>query len=364
MIRSNPLWQRLILTAGWALCGLLVLSAIPGSPNSTINPPLKVESKAPGTRTVLRTKPIESIRVGERVFALNPDREDVEFDEPEPDSTWFVIEAKLIRENGKVLYTTLLRPDWWLEDEYDDETKKVWLDLPELGVVGDADVISISSGPQIESGEGKVVTATFKHQPTVGLIDLITEIDSIGVTTNHPFWSIAKGQFVEAGSLNVHDYILSAESRPVQILSIKTRSEDEWVYNIEVNQEHVYAVGHEGLIVHNTYLYWSLVKGSLEYVGIAKNFTRRAAQHALNGRTIVKIPGVGNVNRRVARLIEDYMIRKYGRKGIDPGGVLSNRIRSIAPHKLSDVKKYTPAMKKEAEDILKRIGEWTPKITF
>jgi len=39
----------------------------------------------------------------------------------------------------------------------------LWLDMPEMGVEGEALVEAIDDAPEIETGFGRVITATFAH---------------------------------------------------------------------------------------------------------------------------------------------------------------------------------------------------------
>ena len=64
--------------------------------------------------------------------------------------------------------------------------------LPEMGAVGTAVLTGIEPCPPIPPAKGQVVTATFHHPPATRLLDVYFEgePDPIGVTENHPFWSV------------------------------------------------------------------------------------------------------------------------------------------------------------------------------
>ena len=85
----------------------------------------------------------------------------------------------------------LLRDCAWLEDNHAYVGGTVWLNMPEMGVEGLAEVLAIEPCPPLEEGEGRLVTGTFRH--TSGEVyDLKLESESkpIGVTATHPFWSL------------------------------------------------------------------------------------------------------------------------------------------------------------------------------
>ena len=108
--------------------------------------------------------------------------------------------------------------------------------------------------PEIEAGTGEVVTGTFKHSSGDILdIQIESEPKPIGTTGNHPWWSEERQKFVEASELKPGETLRTASGKLTQIISITPRANAETVYNLEVNREHVYYVGENGLLVHNTY---------------------------------------------------------------------------------------------------------------
>ncbi|MCS7017372.1 MAG: Hint domain-containing protein [Gemmatales bacterium] len=139
----------------------------------------------------------------------------------------------------------------WIEDEFDPETNTIELDLPELGAEGTAKVLRIGPCPPIASGPGHVVTATFKHEPDGELLTVVVGNDEIGCTANHPFWSEDRQEFVEAGQLRQGERVRTRLEQVAAVVAIKPRPPTDWVYNLEVQGEHVYEVGPNGVLVHN-----------------------------------------------------------------------------------------------------------------
>jgi hypothetical protein len=112
-------------------------------------------------------------------------------------------------------------------------------------------VLRLGPCPPIASGNGHIVTATFKHEPDGGLLTLTIGNDEIGCTANHPFWSEDRQAFVEAGQLHVGERVRTRLDEVASVVSIKPRPPTAWVYNLEVQGEHVYEVGSNGILVHN-----------------------------------------------------------------------------------------------------------------
>lgn len=270
------------------------------------------------------TKPIDALRVGDRVLAANPEISDLErstWQEPRWDE-WIHLSLKMPLPahpptadlgdgNGTpVLNVELLRPEQWfieqvgfvvrprngnsppttirslVDVEPNTDRKRVahsplrpafrhllaveaeldWremdlvglsveLDLPEMGAVGTAYVTSIEPSVSVHPGEGQVVTATFSHPPSSAVLDVHFQDGSapVGVTDNHPFWSVDQQRFVPIGEMEIGERVVTFHGETKRIESKLPRPGPQWVYNLEVYGEHVYFVGEQGLLVHNSY---------------------------------------------------------------------------------------------------------------
>jgi hypothetical protein len=202
----------------------------------------------------LVNRPIQDIRVGERVLGLNPDRDEVDHSLPEPDQkTWRLLQLAMLKADGDRLDIELLRPLDWLAARGAAVGRTIHLDLSELGAEGAAEVLAIEPCPPIPAGLGRVVTATFAHgTSSQQLLNLQVEgeAEPIGVTENHPIWSQTREEFVPAGKLEVGEVLLT-RTGSTKIISIIPRGPPEPVYNLEVHGEHVYHVAASGVLVHN-----------------------------------------------------------------------------------------------------------------
>jgi hypothetical protein len=85
------------------------------------------------------------------------------------------------------------------------------------------------------------------------VFDLVVEgeAEPIGVTELHPFWSEDRQAYVAAGELRIGERLSGEEGRTPRVLSFTQRAEPEAVYTIEVDGDHCYRVGRQGLLVHN-----------------------------------------------------------------------------------------------------------------
>ncbi|MCG8651520.1 MAG: hypothetical protein MI861_16885 [Pirellulales bacterium] len=269
-----------------------------------------------------QTRPIESIRVGDRVLARNPevsDAERVTWSEPEWND-WLHLSLQMPLpvdedESSKVLKIEILRPESWLGeqigfvvDSKDERSSSdgpdtdgteapaadesgvadpqlvplsplrgiyrdlaivsteldagglelvgltVEMDLPEMGAAGTAVITDIHPCPSIQPGDGQVVTATFSHPPSTQVLDvrLENESDHIGVTDNHLFWSVDRQQFIPIGQMELGERLVTYSGQTKRIESRLPRPGPQTVYNLEVYGEHVYFVGQQGLLAHNT----------------------------------------------------------------------------------------------------------------
>lgn len=226
----------------------------------------------PTTRVVVRD--IDTFDVGMRAAGKNPLRGQVE-SAPEPDpetSRKLVLQMK--KESGHRLTVKLLRSLEWIELVGVVEGGTFFLDLPEMGAVGDAYVEAVLPCPLIEKGPGNVVTGVFAHEA-----DPDTKILSVtfangayikGVTNNHPFYSVDRNDFVEVGLMREGETV-KVEGGVSRITKIDSRfaRPGEMLYNLETHNEHVFQVTTAGILVHND---------CLDY---AKNVLRRRPDGAV-----------------------------------------------------------------------------------
>ncbi|MCA9136514.1 MAG: hypothetical protein KDB00_07140 [Planctomycetales bacterium] len=290
------------------------------------------------------TKPIEQIKVGERVLAHNPEvSEEERASWTEPDwSDWLQLSLVMPKEDGSELKIELLRSDDWVRSQLnfvvDEKTdaeiteaspagptsqiaeptpsvplsplRPIYrdlaltdlvieeaglelvgltaeMDLPELAITGPAVIVDLRSAPQIQPGAGRVVTATF-HHTSGDVIDLTIgdkfSTETIGTTGNHPFWSEDRQGYVQAATLEIGEQVRTHAGDTKQVVSLLPRPGPEAVFNLEVHGEHVYWVGTSGVLVHNTYPDFDEIPANLAHTSDA----RLASGGDLEGLTLTR----------------------------------------------------------------------------
>ena len=273
------------------------------------------------------TRPIETIRVGERVLSENPEIDRRQrSDRPTPDwSHWLHLSLQMPQPaaghdpGGAGLSIELLRPESWVREHlalvsiarplvelavdsrsdqntpldpdssadpasstgpavpssplrciyreiaeaatslefagHDMVAMTVQLELTELGAVGTAIVTGLEPCPAILVGRGEVVTGTFAHPPSHDVLDVRWEGEPnpIGVTSNHLFWSVDQERFLAIGEMQIGERVQTYHGETKRIEQQLPRPGPQTVHNLEVFGEHVYHVGHQGVVAHNAY---------------------------------------------------------------------------------------------------------------
>jgi hypothetical protein len=199
-----------------------------------------------------RTKPIGEVRIFDRTESRNPLRAEVDPSLPDP-KTWKVIHFRLPKKEGGEIDFELARSPEWIAATNSEPGASVLLSMPELGVEGWAEVVSVSPCPEPAPGDGPLVTGIFRHR-----VDWILDIEiggqaKIGTTPNHLWWSDDRQEFVPADSLQDGEQVQTRLQGSCRIMGITLRPAPQMVYNLEVWGEHVYRVGKQGALVHNTY---------------------------------------------------------------------------------------------------------------
>lgn len=248
-------WCLRLLFGGLIAFGVFCL--LMGMPNSPLRKTTVGAAVANYVeRPQIRTREIQEFDVGMRAAGKNPLRGQVET-APEPDpetSRKLVLQMK--KESGRRLTVKLLRSLQWMELVGVREGGTFFLDLPEMGAVGDAFVEAVLPCPPIQKGPGNVVTGVFAHEA-----DPDTKILSVtfangayikGVTDNHPFYSVDRNDFVEVGQMREGDTV-KIENGTTRITKIDSRfaRPGEMLYNLETHNDHVYQVTTAGVLVHN-----------------------------------------------------------------------------------------------------------------
>jgi hypothetical protein len=202
----------------------------------------------------VRMRAIETYQVCDRVLGENPEltAEDRAKFGPEPDTaTWKKLELHCPKRDGSWADVTMVQPPSWLAEQGARVGGTVEISVPECGIEGHAQVLSIGLCPPVKRGQGHVVTATFRHH-AVSTVHLQIEgsTEPIRCTGNHPFWSEDRRQFVRADALKIGEHLSSLHG-PAALVSRTDQPNPHPVFNIQVQGTHVYLVGADGVLVHN-----------------------------------------------------------------------------------------------------------------
>jgi hypothetical protein len=248
---------RFAMVGCFLFAGFFLLKAIPGSPLRS-RPASASATNKPVIQRQLITRDIAVFDVGMRAMGTNPLREQVDPNLPEPDpKNCRKLVLRMSKDSGRLLLVKLLRELQWIEANQVVEGGTFFLNLPEMGAVGDAFVEALLPCPPIEKGPGNVVTGTFAHEA-----DPETKILSVtfangayikGVTDNHPFYSVDRHDFIPVGEMREGDFVKFNDG-VTRITKLESRfaRPGEMLYNLETHNEHVYQVTTAGILVHNT----------------------------------------------------------------------------------------------------------------
>jgi len=166
----------------------------------------------------------------------------------------------------------------------------------------------------------------------------------ITTTAEHPFWIVGKG-WVKAKDLLTGEQLVTNDNTQLDIQDIIVKKEHRTVYNFRVKKDHTYFVSNLKVWTHNQDSCGSLLsgtasyqvyygynsKGTIVYVGITNNFSRRRAEHGGRFDDIRVAYGGEFFTKWQARGLEQYNIDDYGMQ--KNGGQLENKVNSIAVYR-------------------------------
>jgi RHS repeat-associated protein len=195
--------------------------------------------------------PIETIRVGQRVRTAESSRAE----DSVIDDAWRVLQLEMPNPDGSedFLEIELLRPLDWLDTN--GAAIGAWLDvaLDDIGLRGPAVVVGIFAPPVIAPGPGRIVTGTVSHaNGYVVRLRLSGEGDGILTTGPHRFYSVDRADWVRASELRVGEQLWTRGGVRA-LLGKEDVPGIHRVYNLEVDGDHEYLVGEQGIRVHNNY---------------------------------------------------------------------------------------------------------------
>ncbi len=190
---------------------------------------------------------IEEIQLGERVLVEVEGRSC----ESEVDGQWVVVELEVQLDDGGTLEIETLKPPRWVTQTGAEEGARVWVELEELGVAGEARVTSIRGPPEVAEGAGCVVLSRYQRVRAWVLEVSLSSGAQLEVTDNHLLYSESRDGWVAAGRLAPGEYVRAAHAT-LAVDEVEARPGAVEVFNLEVEGEHRYLVGRDGVVAHNT----------------------------------------------------------------------------------------------------------------
>jgi hypothetical protein len=174
--------------------------------------------------------------------------------------TWRWVRLEHQKPDGSRSIISLRRPNAWLLDIGATAIgKQIYLELPEMGIVGNARITAFApnhldtrlwhenrTGAYID----RPITGKFEHQSPVLLWLTCPDLEPIGTTPTHPFWSEDRQQWVRANDLRIGEHLRTQHGQTV-LTHKRTEHKPTTVYNLEVYRDHNYLVSSDGILVHN-----------------------------------------------------------------------------------------------------------------
>jgi hypothetical protein len=226
----------------------------PATTSKNISATIPEKSKYKHTR-------IADIKVGERVVTSSDDTPKSTAVDP---ATWkkVTLYAEETWYDGTVdsiNVVTLVPPEWLaICDAKVGSMVPIPLDLQEMGLDENlfAKIQTIEECPEIRAGPGRVVLTTVNHLSR-GVCSLTYttqdgQSETIRPTSSHRFYSLDRKEWIHIGDASIGEKLQGLGSGIIEVVSCQLLGTTERVYNMTVEDEHVYHVGVQNLLTHNT----------------------------------------------------------------------------------------------------------------
>ncbi|KQS92070.1 polymorphic toxin-type HINT domain-containing protein [Chryseobacterium sp. Leaf394] len=116
------------------------------------------------------------------------------------------------------------------------------------------------------------------------ILEIETENGIISTTRNHPFY--VNGQFKDAEEIDIGEYLLAQNGKFIKVLSLNYILKTEKVYNFEVEEDHCYFVGEDGVLVLNKCYHTTFFNAFPWLKG------KVVVHHAIEQQVLKRYPGV------------------------------------------------------------------------
>ena len=192
------------------------------------------------------------------------ERDEYELD----DENWYEVIFEEV--HGGSTAKLALHQNWINQKGYEVDAV-VEINMPEQGISGPFRITSIKhilpqkipvDDDETDEYGYRPVTALFTHHSNQVFIIDFDNGESIGVTYQHPIYSMKAGDWKFAGELDVGEEVLNYEGK-ARVASLTKKEGSETVYNLEVQEVHNFLVGESGIVVHNSCA--KSILGKIEY---------------------------------------------------------------------------------------------------
>ena len=195
------------------------------------------------------TKPIEEIRVGQRVLSRGGTSDNTAVNE----QTWRLVEVRMANPDASAdeIELTLLRPLDWIAATGAEPGATIAIAIEEMGLLGPGQVVHVAACPVVESGPGEVVTATISHLNGYVLqLGFAETQEVLEVTGPHPLFSVDRNDWVAAQELAIGERVVTRGGE-LTVASVEQLGGLYRVWNLEVEDAHTYFVGADSIWAHN-----------------------------------------------------------------------------------------------------------------
>jgi hypothetical protein len=199
-----------------------------------------------------------------------------------------------------------LNNDWVTQNNYSVDAI-VNMNLPEQGISGPFKITSIKhiipqkkpidEDPN-DDYEYRPVTGLFVHQSNDLWNIKFDNGTELGVTNNHPIYSVSKGDWQHAGHLEIGEEVL-AKGGNAKVVSKDSDLTLQPVYNLEVKDLHNFLVGDVGVVVHNTCS--KAARKQLDDLGVGTNNHRDMDIPKNRDKHLINKPGSDNVAQKFGK---------------------------------------------------------------
>lgn len=190
--------------------------------------------------------PIEEIRVGDRVMTYGGESA------TSVDETWWVADLTSLRADDGAVFT-VLRPQAWLAAfGIEDVGDVVEVELDDLSFEGHVSVTELRRARPVSGRTGRVVLTTVRRRSDeLYELEFGGEHENLRATGSHPLYSLDRNSWVAVRDLMVGE-LLQTERGALRIGSMERVRGTHSVFNLEVEGDHEYLVGADGIRAHNT----------------------------------------------------------------------------------------------------------------